>query len=226
MPRLTSYIIILLALVSFAQAGPFGLKNGMTVDEIIEAGFESDWQQVLKLDRKAGISYTVPYSVKLTDILTGKPKTLFNRYVTFVLNKKHKQKYFELLIDKEFGLTEFGIFMMPEDKASLDNLADDYKKKIASKYQGKITQLVRENEKPYMKRGVNMFAMDIIKPKESDIILEIYVQREFNKSDNFFRLSLRYIFPNADLWDKRQSKIREKEKQEKLKDLLPKDEDL
>ena len=45
MPRLTSYMVILLALVSFAQAGPFGLKGGMTADEILKAGFKTnEWK--------------------------------------------------------------------------------------------------------------------------------------------------------------------------------------
>ena len=43
------FAILTLTLVSFAQAGPFGLKSGMTADEILKAGFKSNIDQIREI---------------------------------------------------------------------------------------------------------------------------------------------------------------------------------
>ena len=228
MPRLTSYIVILLALVSFAQAGPFGLKNGMTVDEIIEAGFESNFEKISKINDFFGRP-SVPYKT-LAEIKDGKsPRYGKSYYDTYTVNKKHPKKYFNLMIDPDFGLIYVGIRMHPVDLPSLNILADEYTKKIAEKYGGKIRTEKYEATYNFQNNHIATSfpaKLSTLKPLVTDQIRDIKVTKQYHTEWKFFKLGINYYFVNFNLWLERRRLDKEKEKQEKIKDLLPKEEDL
>ena len=143
MPRLTSYIVILLALVTFAQAGPFGLSGGMTFQEIIKAGFKSDYESIRKISNTSFRSKFLFKLENFKDNVSPFSESSWRR--TKVVHKDHPNKFFDITVRKDTGLSQFLVVIPLKDKLSVDFLADEYTKKIHSKYGGKI-----KREKEYL----------------------------------------------------------------------------
>ena len=218
--RNSLFAILILALVSFAQAGPFGLKNGMTVDEIIKAGFKVDKK---KYESLTGRQWSFLQGVDNLEKLKSdksRPNEEYELYSTIVVNSKYPNTLFYLGISKLVGLTNVGCYKFvginkPISNESLKILFQDYCEKIENKYKTKPVT-------------TNIKARYILYPFVNNIQEIIISHKEFEYSKSVPKKYIRvfYKFLAHDLHYKKKMAALDKKEKEEIKDLLPKEEDL
>ena len=224
MPHLTSYMVILLALVSFAQAGPFGLKNGMTVDEIIDAGFETSWEGMRKIRGPIGEEDAQNTLENIKD-----NKTKLKEIYGYTAHKDYPNNYFVLKVDNEFGLTQLSIYTFVADEKALDLLYEDYHKKIKLKYKNKIHSSWKSDQIQFYSIGFGYrapYPNDIVSINLSGEPTKEIVDKKNGNHLLKSHISLRYQFSNSILSANRNKKEKNNKQLEAIKNLLPKEEDL
>ena len=222
--RNSLFVILTLALVSLAQAGPFGLENGMTPEEIFKAGFKTDEKKCHEISGETG---KLKEFQILENILSKKIKLSKDHSFSSLINDKYPNSIFVLNINEDFGLTYFSVYVHCDDIKLLDALYEKYKESIGRKYNNKFSKL----------SGNMKIATSFLKLKQPNEynLNEIVIQKingeipriqRFDSRTLFIALHLGYEFTNRDLAFEMKQEARKREIEEKIKDLLPKEEDL
>ena len=229
-------ILVSLAFVSFAQAGPFGLKNGMTVDEIIEAGFEIN---IKKCESISGSKY-----------LGGRNpnqglKELESKYYNFdstndfsytaseVTNAKHPNIVFQITMSKFTGLIRaYCKIHNKKDEAITDEafkrLYQVYSEKLAKKYKTKYGPIKSNPDWVIKYRQCNVDP-PVNGVTRINLTANVYPIHETNRMDErtFEKfIGIGYYFSANELHVQKTKAALEKKQQEQLKNLIPKEEDL
>jgi len=229
------FVIASLALVSFAQAGPFGLKNGMTVDEIIEAGFKADNAKLVSI-RGEVLSASERERISIHN---QNPKKLDYDPVSLIYtangltNHKYPNMIFDFSLSKFAGLTELRVYTFGENKntlsnASLKKLFQIYSEKLEKKYKTKPSKGVNKSK---FNPITNIYRID---PPVNDV-WQIWLRSNVrdilkykNVDDRTIRryVSIDYDFVASKLHYQNLKANLEKEQKEEIKGLIPKEEDL
>ena len=222
--------LISVALISFAQAGPFGLKSGMTIDEIIDAGFEFDKE---KAESITGIKITDPKdSQKLKSLKERKIKYDDNLEVEIynLTNTKHPNMVFYMGMSKLVGLTDFAVSIYGENKKTLSTgaakkLCDSYKETLKKSYGVPFDYddiyglalsgwLGRFKTPVKQVSGISLFAYDFEIDEPADTrTREVHV-------------AINYSFVAYDEHKAKLKLFEEKKLQEEIKNLTPNEDDL
>ena len=229
-------ILVSLAFMSVAQAGPFGLKNGMTVDEIIEAGFKRDWDKYDSITGRnwsGGVGNLFHPNLKRGIEAYPEPEEGY-WHLQSLINDKHPNMVFGFYISKSYGLMNFNINIHGKNKKNLTN--DDldkkfslYKEALEKKYK---TVFKKRNE--YIdKITTNFSRCDLDSPVNeiSSIYLsttksELLPKNRGDTRTHEVYLTLGYGFVSYQAHLKDMKSKDELKQKEKIKELSPKEEDL
>ena len=229
--RNSLFVILTLALVSFAQAGPFGLKSGMTVEEIIKAGFKTDEKKCHQLTGEKG---KLPEKHILENIVYKKIKLSKDHLFFALINEKYPNSMFHFTINEYVGLTKLNVYVYCDDSELLDALYEKYKERIEKKYNNKFSEIL--GVKKYASRSLylkepNDYNLKNIGIKKLEY--EIPKKNRLDSRTHTALLDIRYMFKSWDsafemerLAFQKELEDRKKKREKKVKDLLPKEEDL
>ena len=222
--------LISVALISFAQAGPFGLKSGMTIDEIIDAGFEFDKE---KAESITGIKITDPKdSQKLKSLKEGKIKydDKLEVWIYNLTNTKYPNMVFFMLMSKLVGLTDFAVSIHGENKKTLSTgaakkLCDSYKETLKKSYGVPFDHNL--NNGLALSGWYGRFKTPV--RQVSHISLYAYDFEIDEPADTRTRdvnVAINYMFVASDLHEEKLKLFEEKKLQEEIKNLTPNEDDL
>ena len=216
--------------MSVAHAGPFSLKSGMTVDEIIDAGFEFDKE---KAESITGSKITDPkYLIRLKDLKDEKIEydDELRVWIYRLTNTKYPNLVFNMTISKLVGLSSLGVQVHGKNKKTLSTeaakkLCDSYKEALKKSYNATfeyedLNGLVLSGWIGEFKTPVK----EILKIGVSALKIPISDPADTRTTQVFVFIS--YDFVASDLHEEKLKLFEEKKLQEEIKNLTPNEDDL